>query len=93
MQILSKSTALVTLSSFSGLKLPHHLLQLLLPWSDTAAGEFHMLSLDHLEYDNTVYMVHTGFQGYEECLYILKCKMKMYFKTQKLLFITHVIKS
>jgi len=52
-----------------------------------------MLSLDHLEYDNTVYMVHTGFQGYEECLYILKCKMKMYFKTQKLLFITHVIKS
>jgi len=52
-----------------------------------------MLSLDHLEHDNIVYMLHTGFQGYKECLYILKCKIKMYYKTQKLLLIRHVIKS
>ena len=58
-----------------------------------AAGDFHMLSLDHSEYDNIALHDAHWFSRVKECLYILKCKIKMYFKTQKLFFITHVIKS
>jgi len=52
-----------------------------------------MLSLDHSEYDNIALHDAHWFSRVKECLYILKCKIKMYFKTQKLFFITHVIKS